>query len=54
MQTEDHDANEDDANYEIGVTEESFILQAWGTFGQANEFNLSLRRPNNQIEDQSV
>jgi hypothetical protein len=54
MHTEEHEAHDDDANYEIGVTEESFTLQARGTFGQANELILSLRRPNNQIEESSV
>ena len=38
------DGVEDDANYEIGVTEESFSTQARGAFGQANELISSVRR----------
>ena len=44
MHTEEHEAPDDDAIYEIGVTEESFTLQARGTFGQANELIPSARR----------
>lgn len=41
---DDIDGAEDDANYEIGVTEESFSAQARVAFGQTNDIIPSVRR----------